>query len=273
MLGDASVYRFAEKLGRMDKFIATELLLPIICRKNRVIRTSNERKIALSTLKLTKTGSALIEDIKTDAKVPSSITFNLLEKMRNESVLNLKDDCVHIDSNNRLKLAVHAAILGADIEAVSKMLCWQEFEEIAAFALKNNGYKVQNNVRFSQGGRRWEIDVVGCKKPLVVCIDCKHWLKTIAPSVLGKIADQQAERTKALTEFLPNSKLKLPCTGWERAKFVPSLLSLMPSAYKFVHDVPVVPVLKLQDFIAQLPLYTHELRFFSKTFPSLSHNF
>lgn len=233
---------------------------------------SIERKIAISTLKLTKTGNALIEDIKTDAIVPLSVAYNLLQKMQNEGILNLKEDCVQIDSNNRLKLAVHAAMLGADIEAVSNLLCWQEFEEIAAFALKNNGYKVQNNVRFSHGGRRWEIDVVGCKKPLVVCIDCKHWAKTIAPFALSKIADLQADRTRAFVDFLPNAKLKLPCTSWASAKFVPSLLSLMPSAYKFVHDVPVVPVLKLQDFIEQLPLYIHELKFFSKSFSSLGHN-
>jgi Holliday junction resolvase-like predicted endonuclease len=233
---------------------------------------SIERKIAISTLKLTKTSNALIGDIKTDAKVPLSVTFNLLQKMQNEGILNLRDDCVQIDSNTRLKLAVHAAILGGDIETVSNLLCWQEFEEIAAFALKNNGYKVQNNVRFSQSGRRWEIDVVGCKKPLVVCIDCKHWAKTISPSALRKIADLQVDRTRAFADFLPTAKLKFPCITWPRAKFIPSLLSLMPSAYKFVHDVPVVPVLKLQDFIEQLPLYTHEIKFFSKSFPSLDHN-
>jgi Holliday junction resolvase-like predicted endonuclease len=233
---------------------------------------SIEQKISISTLKLTKTSSALIEDIKTDARVPLSVTFSLLQKMQNEGILNFKDRCIQVDSSCRLKLAVHAVTLGADIEVVSNLLCWQEFEEIAAFALKNNGYNVQNNVRFSYSGRRWEIDVVGCKKPLVVCIDCKHWAKAIAPSALSKIADQQADRTRALSDFLPNVKLKLPCSTWAKAIFVPSLLSLMPSVYKFVHDVPVVPVLKLQDFIAQLPLYTHEFKIFSKSFPSLSHN-
>ena len=246
--------------------------LPIVRRKDRLIRMSIERKIAISTLKLTKTTNALVEDIKTDAKVPLSVTSKLLQKMQNEGVINLQDECVQIDSNTRLRLAVHAVMLGADIEAVSNLLCWQEFEEIAAFALKNNGYKVQNNVRFSHGGRRWEIDVVGCKKPLVVCIDCKHWAKTITPSALSRIADLQADRTMAFADSLPNVKLKLPCSTWASAKFVPSLLSLVPSAYKFVHDVPVVPVLKLQDFIEQLPLYTHELKFFSKSFSSLGHN-
>ena len=237
-----------------------------------LIQMNIERKIAISTLKLTKTGNALIEDIKTDAKVPSSDTFNLLQKMQNEGLLILEENYVETTSDTRLKLAVYAAMQGADIEAVSSCLCWQEFEEIAAFALKNNGYTVQSNVRFSYGGRRWEIDVVGCKKPLVVCIDCKHWAKTIAPSALSKIADLQTERTRSFANFLPNVKFKLPCTTWGNAKFVPSLLSLMPSAYKFVHDVPVVPVLKMQDFIEQLPLYTHELKFFSKSFSSLAHN-
>ena len=66
---------------------------------------SIERKIAISTLKLTKTSNALIEDIKTDAKVPLSVTFNLLQKMQNEGVLNLKDDCVQVDSNTQTQVS------------------------------------------------------------------------------------------------------------------------------------------------------------------------
>ncbi len=234
---------------------------------------SIERNIVISILKLTKNGAVLTEDINKDARVPSEVACELLQKLQYEDLINLRDGTIVADATGRLQLAVKAVSLGADIEVISNLLCWQEFEEIAAYGLKSNGYTVQNNVRFKQGGRRWEIDVVGCKKPLVICIDCKHWGHAIAASALTKIVDSQVDRTEAFADFLPNIKLPQPCTKWEKAKFIPVVLSLVQGAYKYVHEVPVVPVLRLQDFINQLPLYTKELKVYPKTFQSLNHNF
>jgi Holliday junction resolvase-like predicted endonuclease len=234
---------------------------------------SVERNLVTSLLKLTKEGPVLIESVNKDARIPSTIAIILLEKLQNEGLIYLKQDSIEVDSNSRLKLAVKAASLGADVEHISNLLCWQEFEEIAALALKNNGYIVENNVRFKHADRRWEIDVVGCRKPLVICIDCKHWQRGMAPSVLKRIVDAQVERTRALADSLPNINLKLECTKWNKAKFIPSVLSLIPGTFKFYDKVPVVPVLQLQDFINQLPAYTESLKLFVKTFNSLSHDF
>ena len=107
---------------------------------------SVERNLLISLLKLTKEGPVLIESVNKEARIPSTVTLKLLEKLQNENLIYLKTDSVEVDSNSRLKLAVKAASLGADIEHISDLLCWQEFEEIAAFALKNNGYTVKNNV-------------------------------------------------------------------------------------------------------------------------------
>ena len=234
---------------------------------------SVERNLIISLLKLTKEGPVLTESVNRDARIPSATARKLLGKLQNEGLVYLKMDSVEVESSMRLKLAVKAASLGADVEHISNLLCWQEFEEIAAFALKNNGYAVANNVRFKHAARKWEIDVVGCKKPLVICIDCKHWQHAIAPSVLKRIVDLQVERTRALVDSLPNISLKLECTKWSNAKFIPSVLSLMPSSFKFYDKVPVVPIFQLQDFLNQLPAYTESLKFFPKTFNSLSHNF
>ena len=234
---------------------------------------SVERNLIISLLKLTKEGPVLTESVNRDARIPSATARKLLGKLQNEGLVYLKSESVEVDSSMRLKLAVKAASLGADVEHISNLLCWQEFEEIAAFALKNNGYAVANNVRFKHVAGKWEIDVVGCKKPLVICIDCKHWQHAIAPSVLKRIVDLQVERTRALVDSLPNISLKLECTKWSNAKFIPSVLSLMPSSFKFYDKVPVVPIFQLQDFLNQLPAYTESLKFFPKTFNSLSHNF
>ena len=234
---------------------------------------SVERNLVISLLKLTKEGPVLIESVNKEARIPSTVALKLLEKLQNENLIYIKPDIIEVDSNNRLKLAVKAASLGADVEHISDLLCWQEFEEIAALALKNNGYTVQNNVRFKHDTKRWEIDVVGCKKPIVICIDCKHWQRAIASSALRRIVELQSQRTQALADSLPNITLKLECTKWQKAKFIPAVLSLLPSAFKFYQQVPVVPVLSLQDFIYQLPAYTEDLKFFSKTFKNLSHDF
>ncbi len=234
---------------------------------------SVERNLLISLLKLTKESDILIEDVKTDCKIVSIVMEKLLVKLQSEGLIYLKSDRVEVDKDMRLKLAVKAASLGSDVEQISSFLCWQEFEEIAAFALKNYGYIVANNVRFKHGNRRWEIDVVGFRKPLVICIDCKHWQHTISPSALKKIVDSQVERTKSFADSLPNLSRKVECTCWNEAKFVPVIVSLMPSASKFYDKVPVVPILQMQDFLNQLPLYSNSLRFFSKTFNKLSNNF
>jgi hypothetical protein len=43
----------------------------------------------------------------------------------------------------------------------------------------------------------------------------------------------------------------------------------MPSSYKFFDNVPVVPVLQLQDFLTQLPAYIESLKYFTKEFSHL----
>ena len=231
-----------------------------------------ELNLVISLLKLTRAGSVLIENVNRDARIPSDVTKKLLQNLQNQELVYLKGDEVEADTSGRLKLAIKAVSLGADVEQVSSLLCWQEFEEIAAFTLRNNSYVVAKNVRFKHGGRKWEIDVVGCRKPLVVCVDCKHYHHGMSLSAMQKIAEAQTQRTKALADTLPNVTRKLDCASWDKAKFVPSILSLLPSRVKFCDDVPIVPVLQLQDFISQLPIQVESLTYFRKEFSHLRHD-
>ena len=112
--------------------------------------------------------------------------------------------------------------------------------------------------------------MVATKKPIVLCVDCKHWKRAITPSTLKRIVEEQTLRTKALADSLPNKKLALPCTQWEKAMFIPAILSLIPNAFKFYYEVPIVPVLQIQDFISQLPLNMDSVKVFSQTFQTLT---
>jgi Holliday junction resolvase-like predicted endonuclease len=234
---------------------------------------SIERDLIISILKLTVNGSVSRERINKDAKIASDIALKLLRRLQNDDMVYLRDNIVEADDSCRLKLVVKAAALGADIERISDFLRWQEFEDIAAIALERNGYVVAKNLRFKCAGRKWEIDIVGCKKPLVICIDCKHWRHGLSPSALKKIAEVQVERTRALAESLPNISLEIECTKWDKAKLVPVILSLTPGIFKFYDKVPIVPVLQLQDFLNQLPAYIESLKYFLKEFSHLRHDF
>jgi len=219
-----------------------------------------ECNMLISVLKLTKNGSALIKDINTEARLPQTLCMELLQKLQNENIIKLKNETAEIKTEERIKIAIKTATLGADIQHISTLMHWQEFEQIAAIALKYNGYSVHNNIRFKHENKRYEIDVIGCRKPLVICIDCKHWAHTITTSALRKIVEQQTQRTKALSDTQPNTKLNLEYTQWEKATFIPTVISLIPSAYKFHDQVPIVPILSLQDFINQLPFHIENVK-------------
>jgi len=227
---------------------------------------SIERELIISLLKLTREGSISHELINKEAKIPLQIGEELLQRLQNDGlVYATKGGLVEAGSVQRLKLAVRAIELGADVERVSSALEWQEFENMAAVALERNGYDVQRNLRFKHGGRKWEVDVVGCKKPVVMSIDCKHWRHGMSQSVLKKIAGEQRERTKALADSLPNPAVKIKFASWEMVTLIPAVLSLTVGRSKLCDGVPVVPVLQLQDFVSQVPVYVNSLEHFQRT--------
>lgn len=222
-----------------------------------------ERILIISILKLTRNGPVSNEIVKKDAKMPSDIVEKLLKKLQNEGFINLRKNFVEADSSQRFKLAVRALQLGADPESVSGFLHWREFENMVAFALERNGYVVKKNLWFKHAGKRWEIDVVGCKEPIAICIDCKHWHRGVSPSTLKRIVNNHLRRTSAFARVLPSLTSKIECASWNKAKIIPAILSLFTGRFKFYDNVPIIPVLQFQDFLIQLPAYADRLELHS----------
>ena len=222
-----------------------------------------ESELLISILKLTKHGPVSQKLINKEAKLPGIIVGELLRKLQNDGLIYLHESMLEATSAQRLRLSVRALESGGDLERVSGSLQWKEFEGIAAVAFDSNGYTVLRNLHFKHGGRRWEIDVVGWKNPIVVCLDCKHWHHGLQRSAAEKIAEQQTERTRALVMSLPNPAVKIEFLSCGTAKFVPAVLSLTFDKFKFYKGVPVVPVLQVQDFLNQLPAYVDSLLCFS----------
>jgi len=218
-----------------------------------------ESELPILLLKLTKDGPVSQEVIKKESRLPMSLVTKLLRKLQSDGLVYHHEDVVEANSLQRLRLAVYALKSGGDVERVSGFLQWKEFEGMAAVAFESNGYTVMRNLHFKHGGHRWEIDIIGCKSPLVVCLDCKHWHHGLQGSTAEKIAEQQRERTRAFVMSLPNPAATLECLSRSNAKFVPAVLSLTVDKFKFYNGVPIVPVLQLQDFLNQLPAYADSL--------------
>jgi len=225
---------------------------------------SIEKNLIISILKLTKDGPVSNKLVNKDAKIPQQIAEKLLRKLQNDGLIYVQKNIIEANSLQRLKLAVHVINLGADIENVSSFLQWQEFENMAAVAFEQNNYSVKKNLRFKHDNRKWEIDIVGCRKPIAICVDCKHWHRELPPSTLKRIVEEQVERTLALAESMPSLIGKIECASWGNLKVVPAVLSLVTGRFKFYDDVPIVAVLQLQDFLGQLPAYVDSLKHFTK---------
>lgn len=231
-----------------------------------------ERSVIASVLKLTGTGCVSKELIQRDAKVTSSVVEETLRKLSEGGFIRQQRCLILASPNQRVSLAVQAVKLGADFERICRSLEWSEFEGIVAQAFHASGFRVLKNFRFKHAGKRWEIDVLGCREPLVVCVDCKHWRRGWSRAAIIKAVEAQVERTRALAEALSNYYQKAGLTRWKSATLVPIVLSLIPGSFKFHRNVPIVPVLQLPDFLYHMPVEVDRLTYFTKKILKIEKN-
>jgi len=233
--------------------------LPSTVKERIVDSLTLESDVLMAILKLTKEGPILHENINKHVRLPSRSLKKLLQELQNDGLVYVRGKKLEVAGVQRLELAVRALSRGADLENVSSRLQWKEFEAMTGIAFENNGYLITKNLRFEHEARRYEIDVVGYRKPLVVCVDCKHWHHSIGKTTLERIAKDQTARVRALASALPHLDVSLEFYSWSSARFVPVVLSLVVGESKFCAGVPVVPILKLQDFLDQLPAYVESM--------------
>lgn len=223
-----------------------------------------ERTVLISLLKLTQEGPISRGLVSKNARVPVQIADEMLEKISGEGLIQLSDKAVEASVSQRVKIAIRAIKLGADFERTCRALRWDEFENVTATAFLANNFTVTRGFRFKGGGRRWEVDVIGCREPIVACVDCKHWLRGWGKSASVRAVEAQIERTEALAKVLPTHQ-ELGLTDWRKATLIPVILSLVPAPLKFYKNTPVVPILQLQSFLNELPAHVNTLKHFLVT--------
>jgi len=202
-------------------------------------------------LEKTKEGTSNIEAIREDLRITTESFNGSLNSLEEEGLVNISEGQIEASLDQRLKIAINAVKSGADFQRVSKQLGWKEFEEMVAYTFEENGYKVKRRFRFSAEGRRWEIDVLATKKPLIICAECKHWAKSLGNSTARNIIEVHLEKVRVMSENVDVISEKINVNHWGKATIVPIALSLIPARSKIYRRIPMVSVLELPDFLSE----------------------
>jgi hypothetical protein len=155
--------------------------------------------------------------------------------------------------SDRIKLAIHGLKNGIDVESISKILSWRDFEEFTSEILSLSGYDAERNVRFNKP-HRVEIDVVGTYKSpkLAVLIDCKHWHRNDLKSI-STYAIKQIQRASIL---MSNRK--------DVTSSIPLIVTLYPMTPKIVEQIPIVSIRDFVSFVDAMPLHLDKIKLISR---------
>jgi Holliday junction resolvase-like predicted endonuclease len=200
-------------------------------------------------------------EIVTKSRTCLPVVECFLVGLEEAGVITLADEEIHVTSEQRMRIAELAPSRGADPERVATELRWQEFEGLAAHILDTEGYVTAKHFIFRDSARKYEIDVLGAKEPMVLCVDCKHWHHGWAPSRIVAAARNQMLRVLCLSEAYAFYVRKLRIASWRSAQLLPIVLTLADVSSKMVDGVPIVSALRLRDFLCQVNPWDERLRF------------
>ncbi len=214
------------------------------------------RRLLLALLEGTREGGGPLDGLSDRLRAPHETLEALLDELVSEGLVKLSNGLVEASMVQRLRLAVRAVELGADIEEVSKALGWREFEEMAAYILEENGFEVHRHLRFKAWDRRWEIDLAALRRPYVLCAECKRWRRGLRGSALEEMAERQRRRVEALSG---EATELFPIEGWGLVTLIPLILSLTTPPRRLMKGVPIIPILELPSFLDAFEGYLDEI--------------
>jgi hypothetical protein len=172
-------------------------------------------------------------------------------------VLQLEDASgVRLSNSARFKLAFEAVRRGA-LQQVARALTWQEFEAFAEECLQIVGFVTQKGIMVKDDSRRWQIDVVAKKGPMILAIDCKHWESPGYQSKLNSAAQHQKRAVQALIR----QRAARGEVGRDGLLVLPMILTLFEPRSRMVDGVVAVSIEQFADFLEGVSPFSPELPF------------
>ena len=210
-------------------------------------------RVIVETLKYTKGHELLsISEIADRAKTTSEQVTLVLGPL-----LQLEDPTgAPLTNSARFKLAFEAVRHGG-LQQVARALTWQEFEAFTEECLQTVGFDTQKGLIVKDDSRRWQIDVIAKKNPMILAIDCKHWESPGYESKLSNAAEHQKLALKALIQQMTARGE----VGIEGLLALPMILTLFEPRARMVGGVVVVSIEQFGDFLERVSPFSSELPF------------
>ena len=146
---------------------------------------------------------------------------------------------------------------GKVVEDIFKNFDWKNFEESVSNVFIENDFFVRKNFRFKTK-RRYEIDIVAVKSPLVICVDCKGWASgRYKTSALRKATSKQEERVNEFRKFVKRNPIAKEILKIKNTfSFSSLLVTLVEESLITENKTHVVPFEKLNTFLLEIERYT-----------------
>jgi len=177
-----------------------------------------------------------------------------LHAFKEKGLINLNREFLEVTPRQRVMLAESLIRSGQDVQQVSRLLAWQEFEEFVEAALDESGFRSVRHVIFKSRVGRREIDIIAWNDVWILVVDCKHWSGALTHSRMKIAAEAQIQRGRALIER-PEimqrrgiARIELP--------LLPVILTLGEPRERLIQGVPIVGLSKFSSFLQEVSPYT-----------------
>ena len=210
-------------------------------------------RVIVETVKQTRGDEPLnTSEIADRAKTTSEQVAHVLGPL-----LQLEDPTgARLTTSARFKLAFEAVRHGG-LQQVARALTWQEFEAFTEECLQAVGFDTQKGLIVKDDSRRWQIDVIAKKSPMILAIDCKHWESPGYESKLSHAAEHQKLALQALIQQMAERGE----VGREELVALPMILTLFEPRARLVGGVVILSIEQFADFLERVSPFSSELPF------------
>jgi hypothetical protein len=197
-----------------------------------------------------------VNDFKTQTGIESiTVLKQLLKFLFQHKIGSLLEkngkETLSFSDIDRIKTSLLSLELGCDIEECSKLLSWKDFEYFTSDLLNLFEYRTMVNIVLSKP--RAQLDVIGIKNKFAITIDCKHW-KYNNSTNLSIFAEKQKRRSLLWIDRQMSITTVLPM-----------IITLFSSSFRFIHGVPIVPIMALKSFLKDFNEYEDLIILIRKT--------
>jgi hypothetical protein len=134
-------------------------------------------------------------------------------------------------------------------------LDWRDFESHCGKILGENGYSVIGGIVFTNGERKYQVDILATSLRHALCIDCKAWKRGGGIGRSMKAAEEQLERTVQLRASLETRGL----SSLGDSTLYPAIVTLMNEGISVHEGIPIVPFELFNSFLVSFDSYENEL--------------